>query len=658
MSKLGLSKLLSSALIVFLIIGMVPVSSFAMRFSSLPEKLEIPIGAVAGNAGNIDIREVEMGEWGTNDRDITVTLPDGITWSTTPTATKNGPGDLVIKDVFISDPGQLVVRVAGDDNANDKFTLSNIKYKVGLGTPTGNITVTIASVEPTPISGFTVSNATIIDSLVVSSDSRPDVTVGRDNQIAGDITITESRAELLSEDTTITLKLPVGITFSRAPTATDDSDSFSLADTGTADLSQDHSMATFTVSRVSAVSGVAITIIDLQYNIASDTPEGDVVVDVVTSGSVPISSDSIVNARASLPGSADIYASPADVFASSNQTAGTVSIDETKRGFLLPGTITLALDKGNFTEPPIANALNIGLSSAIASLSDDRKTATWVVIEPSTQTTSSPGLISINGIFLDIPKEATGTITATIGGTAGAFKSNLTIANIVIDDTGQLDDAEANQINDPNYTIASDSTEDDSKGDDRESTESFDQNDALVLVQAKTVFSDVPADAWYESYVSELLAQKIVNGYSNGKFMPNNNVARAEFIKMVCLAMGWDLDNPASSSFKDIPRENWAYKYIETAKSYGAISGYKNGSFQPKRNISRAEVAKIVSTVLNLEPGLSSLSDSRSHWADEYIGSCISAEIMNGFPDGTFRPNSPATRAEAAKIIARLLDNK
>lgn len=659
MSKLGLSKLLSSMLIVFLIIGMAPVGSFAMRFSSMPEKPEIPIGAVAGNAGNIEIREVEMAEWGTAERDITVTLPEGITWSTTPTATKNGQGDLVIKDVSLRDSSQIVVKIKGDNSANDKFTLSNIKYRVGLGTPTGEVNVTIASAEPTPISGFTVKNATIIDAIVIEAASKPDVAIGRDNQIAGDITITESAAGLLSEETTITLMLPVGITFSQAPVATDNNDSFSLDNTGTAELSPDRRMATFNVDSADATDSVVITISNLQYNISSGIPEGDVAVGVIASGLAPVSSGSISNANAILPLRANISSTPGSVLASSYQAAGTVLIEEIEKGFLLPGTITLTLDGGAFTLPPIAIAQNIGLSSIIADLSDDSRTATWVISETSTQTAPGAGSILLQDIFLDIPDEATGTITATVGGTAGALKSDLVIANIVDSDTVLPEDTNTYHASDSDYTPASELTEGDGPGEGySESDMLLDQNDILVLVQAKTIFSDVPANVWYEGYVSELLTQKIVDGYSNGKFMPNDNITRAEFVKMVCLAMGWDLDSPTSPSFNDASPENWAYEYIETAKSHGVISGNKDGSFQPRRNITRAEIAKIVSMALGLNLSANSLRDSGSHWANEYIGSCITANIIDGFPDGTFRPDNPATRAEAAKIIAGLLDNK
>ncbi|MBE0448362.1 MAG: S-layer homology domain-containing protein [Actinobacteria bacterium] len=176
------------------------------------------------------------------------------------------------------------------------------------------------------------------------------------------------------------------------------------------------------------------------------------------------------------------------------------------------------------------------------------------------------------------------------------------------------------------------------------------------VTSSTSSFKDIPSDAWYISYVTRLVAESIVSGYPDNTFRPTNPVTRAEFSKMACLAMGWILVDPATASFKDVPNTHWAYKYIETAKARGAINGYPDGSFGPARNITRAEIAKIVAKVLNLPTGTSTLKDINTHWAKEYINSCVTAGIVGGYPDGAFRPDSTATRAEAAKMIVGVLD--
>lgn len=178
----------------------------------------------------------------------------------------------------------------------------------------------------------------------------------------------------------------------------------------------------------------------------------------------------------------------------------------------------------------------------------------------------------------------------------------------------------------------------------------------VPIVKGEVVFSDVPSNAWYKDAVSRLASQEILGGYSDGTFKPDKNITRAEFAKMICLAMGWTLDNPTQSSFGDVARGDWEYRYVETARAYGVISGYQDGTFKPNKNITRAEIAKIIAEALNLPAGSSTLSDIGSSWARSYINSCVKAGIIKGYADNTFGPSNTATRAEAASMIAGMLD--
>lgn len=171
-------------------------------------------------------------------------------------------------------------------------------------------------------------------------------------------------------------------------------------------------------------------------------------------------------------------------------------------------------------------------------------------------------------------------------------------------------------------------------------------------------FSDVPADAWYKESVVQLVTQGIAGGYPGGLFRPNNPVSRAEFSKMICLAMGWKLETPSTPSFKDVPKDNWAYAYVETAKAHGVIAGYEDGKFKLGKNVTRAEIAKILARTLNLPSTSSTLKDVKSSWAKDYIGACAKTGIISGYSDNTFKPNNSATRAEAAKMMVGVLNNK
>lgn len=196
---------------------------------------------------------------------------------------------------------------------------------------------------------------------------------------------------------------------------------------------------------------------------------------------------------------------------------------------------------------------------------------------------------------------------------------------------------------------------------DKKGTESEKSNEVEAVrakKKAAVMFLDIAANAWYKSFVDQLIERNIIGGYSDGTFKPDKTITRAEFAKMVCLAQGWELINPATQSFKDVPKTNWAYSYIETAKTNGALGGYKDGTFKADKNISRAEIAKIVSGALKLPEGTSTLKDISAHWAKGYIGACANAGIVSGYLDGTFKPNATAKRSEAAKMIAGMFGAK
>jgi hypothetical protein len=178
---------------------------------------------------------------------------------------------------------------------------------------------------------------------------------------------------------------------------------------------------------------------------------------------------------------------------------------------------------------------------------------------------------------------------------------------------------------------------------------------ANVTTSTLAAFTDIPSDAWYVPYVVELASKGIISGYPDGIFKPGNSITRAEFAKMICIAMGWTIENPTISSFSDVTRDYWALRYIETAKAYGIISGYPDGTFRPNNHITRAEIAKVIAGILNLPAGSSAFTDIGTHWAKDYISACVTAGVINGYPDNTFRPDSTATRAEAAKMIAGMI---
>ncbi|MBE0448664.1 MAG: S-layer homology domain-containing protein [Actinobacteria bacterium] len=174
-----------------------------------------------------------------------------------------------------------------------------------------------------------------------------------------------------------------------------------------------------------------------------------------------------------------------------------------------------------------------------------------------------------------------------------------------------------------------------------------------------STFSDIPADAWYKIYVEVLVAKGVISGYPDGTFKPLNSITRAEFSKMIILAMGESPSTSTVTSFTDVTSSYWAHGYIERAKELGIIDGYPDSIFKPTANVSRQEIAKMVVLAAKLSPPISYRADftdvPSTLWSWSYILAAKDAGIISGYPDQTFKPINPATRAEACKMVQALV---
>jgi hypothetical protein len=106
-----------------------------------------------------------------------------------------------------------------------------------------------------------------------------------------------------------------------------------------------------------------------------------------------------------------------------------------------------------------------------------------------------------------------------------------------------------------------------------------------------------------------------------------------------------------------VSTEHWAFSYIQTAFANGIVKGRGESIFDPEALITRAEMATMVGRALNLSSTtpLSFLDNKEiPNFARDYVSALQEAGIITGFPDGTFRPQSQATRAEACAILCRI----
>ena len=145
-------------------------------------------------------------------------------------------------------------------------------------------------------------------------------------------------------------------------------------------------------------------------------------------------------------------------------------------------------------------------------------------------------------------------------------------------------------------------------------------------------------------------------GDDNGSFRPLANMTRAETAQMLYNLL-LDKSHNQTVSFSDLPSGEWYTEAVKTLASKGVIKGYPDGTFRPNAPITRSEFVTMLSRFTSISSGEMIFTDIPSnHWAYQYIVSATSKGWINGYPDGTFRPEQNITRAEATKVTNALLN--
>ena len=148
-------------------------------------------------------------------------------------------------------------------------------------------------------------------------------------------------------------------------------------------------------------------------------------------------------------------------------------------------------------------------------------------------------------------------------------------------------------------------------------------------------------------------------GYGNGEVRPQNNITRAEVATIFFRLLTDDVRDEnltKTNRYSDVAATSWYNTAVSTMTKAGIVDGYPNGTFRPDAPITRAEMAKIISLFAKLDKSESRFSDIAGHWAEAYIRLAAGNGWITGYPDGTFGPQRNITRAETATMINRVLD--
>ncbi len=177
-----------------------------------------------------------------------------------------------------------------------------------------------------------------------------------------------------------------------------------------------------------------------------------------------------------------------------------------------------------------------------------------------------------------------------------------------------------------------------------------------VTVNQGLHFSDIDSDDWFYNNVMDAANNGYVTGYPDGTFQPKKATTRAEFASMIASAMGYEADPDAASMFPDVPDTYWGKAAINFCAQNGIINGYKeDGTFRPDQPITRQEAASILRNAFKLTESSSETfpDDSAiSGWAKESVYIVKASGLMKGDAGtGNFRPTDTIIRAEAASIL-------
>ncbi len=183
----------------------------------------------------------------------------------------------------------------------------------------------------------------------------------------------------------------------------------------------------------------------------------------------------------------------------------------------------------------------------------------------------------------------------------------------------------------------------------------------------KNPFKDINKKDWFYNYVLSLNADGIVNGKTATTYAPNDNVTRAEFVKMLGAISMVDATKFTPEGLSDVKKKDWFAGFVAWALKNGVTKGTSKTTFAPNNNITRQDMATMIyrfaeANAIPLGGGKAvTFKDAKSiaSYAKAAVTAMQQAGIINGIKSGDgylFNPTALATRAEAAKLLCVLFD--
>lgn len=177
----------------------------------------------------------------------------------------------------------------------------------------------------------------------------------------------------------------------------------------------------------------------------------------------------------------------------------------------------------------------------------------------------------------------------------------------------------------------------------------------LCLTARGYAFSDVEPGTELGAAVYALEEAGVINGYEDGTFRPEDALSRAELCKMINVL--FNFTDIGENDFYDVSYTDWYYTQVLTANAYQYITGYEDGTFRGKNTVTREEVCVIIARItplLEIEKTVL-ITDPVSDWARDDVELIANHRLLKTDSDGSFRARDNITRAELALLLSRFI---
>lgn len=206
-------------------------------------------------------------------------------------------------------------------------------------------------------------------------------------------------------------------------------------------------------------------------------------------------------------------------------------------------------------------------------------------------------------------------------------------------------------------------SEDDPDGDEPDNTDPPLEDDDTGDLPLPS-FSDVAEGKWYHNQVMLACQMGLMRGMGDGSFQPEAMLTRAQLVQIFANYEGvTDLDRNVTTGFPDVPSGKWYSGIVAWAVAQGYVQGFDDGTFRPDEPVTREQLCTILARFLKAKGFTASGSeaaftdgDSIRNYAKETVSFCTAMGLIQGMPDGTFSPRTETTRAQAATVLLRMVD--